>query len=181
LSACTPDASTPTTLAPLSPTPTPSPATTLPEPLTAPAPIAHAAPVLSTEAKEQTAAGAKAFVRHYFAVVDYAYATGDTDPLMVVSDPECLPCRKIAEQVLAAFASDQKYVTDSTVISAIGDPLADELSAVEIDATYSSSGWSLVNERGDTAAIAAPVADQTLRFVLVWSERSWLVRDYGVR
>jgi hypothetical protein len=43
-------------------------------------------------AKEHTKAGAEAFVRYYWEVVNYAQATGDTDSLREISDPGCDFC-----------------------------------------------------------------------------------------
>ena len=81
LAACSTNGDHPTVLAPASP----SSAVTSDDP----SPSSEIdAPVLPPEAEVQTAAGAVAFVRHYFAVVDYAYATGDTARFAKVSDPE---------------------------------------------------------------------------------------------
>ncbi|GAA1110301.1 hypothetical protein GCM10009668_33680 [Nocardioides dubius] len=38
-------------------------------------------------------AGAEAFVRHYFVLVNYAQATGDLEPLRAVSGAGCSACR----------------------------------------------------------------------------------------
>ena len=78
LSACASNVPQPTTLPAPSAASSASPAAVSPS--GAPETAVPAAPVLAAEAKEHTAAGAMAFVRHYFAVVDYAYATGDTAP-----------------------------------------------------------------------------------------------------
>ena len=106
LSACTSEAVEPTLLTPLSPAPAGSiAASPVPDAAAEPPLSAQPAPVLLEEATQQTAAGAMAFVRHYFAVVDYAYATGDTAPLTAVSDPGCLPCAGIKEMVDKSFAA----------------------------------------------------------------------------
>ena len=121
-----------------------------------------------------------AFVRHYFAVVDYAYATGDTAPLAAISDTECRPCSQIGKQVNEAARNGQSYLREATTISNVGEPLAEAITAVEIDVTYSTSGLSLVNDEGVSLATTAPVTDQTLRLVIVWAGTGWIVRDYGM-
>ena len=68
LAACSADNARPTVLAPSSLRP----ADTSADP---PAGEEISAPVIPPEAQVQSAEGAIAFVRHYFAVVDYAYAT----------------------------------------------------------------------------------------------------------
>ncbi|MFC5999371.1 DUF6318 family protein [Quadrisphaera sp. GCM10027208] len=57
-----------------------------------------APPEIPAEAKEMTEAGADAFARHWFDVVEYAYATGNTEPLRALAESECEICNaSIAE------------------------------------------------------------------------------------
>jgi hypothetical protein len=134
--------------------------------------------VIPAEAKAQTAVGAMAFVRHYFAVVDYAYTTGETAPLAAISDPECLTCTQIMNQIGEASSKDQTYERAPTTISTVNAPLAEGVAAVEIDVTYSSTGLSLIDDSGVALATTSTITDQSLRFILVWSDRTWLVHNY---
>src|SRR5689334_13151884 len=84
LTACTgntgtadPPPATHTTTTTTTPTPTP----------TQPVP-----PVMPQAAKAHTKAGAKAFVKHYWAVVNYAQATGDIETLNRISARGCVGC-----------------------------------------------------------------------------------------
>jgi len=43
-------------------------------------------------AKAHTKAGAKAFVKYFWEVVNYAQATGDTESIAALSDPSCVGC-----------------------------------------------------------------------------------------
>lgn len=45
-------------------------------------------------AKENTKAGAVAFVRHYVDLINYAQATGDVEPLAAAEDTGCASCAK---------------------------------------------------------------------------------------
>jgi len=119
-----------------------------------------------------------AFVRHYFAVVDYAYATGDTAPLAAISDTECRPCSQIGKQVNEAAGNGQSYLREATTISNVSEPLDEAITAVEIDVTYSTSGLSLVSDEGVTLASTAPVTNEDLRVLLVGTESGWLMRNY---
>jgi hypothetical protein len=119
-----------------------------------------------------------AFVRHYFAVVDHAYATGDTAPLAAVSDPECSPCARIITLVTEATSKDFTYVRNATTISNLSEVVWEPSPAVEIDAIYSTSGLSQSDESGVVVASTEAVVDQRMRFLLTWSGASWLVRNY---
>jgi hypothetical protein len=171
LAACSADNAQPTVLAPSSPSPTVTSADT-------PAIREIDAPVLPPEAEAQTADGAMAFVRHYFAVVDYAYATGDTVPLAAVSDPECAPCARIISLVNDATSRKLTYYRDPTTISSVSGLVEEPFEAVEIDMVYSTSGLSKVDQSGVVVATTDPVTDQHLRMLLIKSGTSWLVRNY---
>jgi len=57
------------------------------------------APTLPDEAKGSDEAAAKAFVRHYIDVLNYAGPAGDPEPLRHLSDPNCAACVAIADLV----------------------------------------------------------------------------------
>lgn len=58
-----------------------------------------AAPTLPPEARENTPAGAEAFVRYWVETLNYAGATGDVGPLRDASAPECAACEGIADGI----------------------------------------------------------------------------------
>lgn len=49
-------------------------------------------PKISKSATKPTAAGAAAFLEHYFDLMNYALETYDTDPLVEVTSRSCIPC-----------------------------------------------------------------------------------------
>jgi hypothetical protein len=73
-----------------SPTPSPSPAT--------------AAPTVPAEAQGTSKAAAKAFVRHWIDVLNYAMSTGDTSVLVDLADPACSTCEAIANRIEDVYA-----------------------------------------------------------------------------
>ena len=62
----------------------------------APSPTLNA-PTLPPEARGTSKAAAKAFVRHWIEVLNYAGPTGDTAALRQLSDEDCAACRAIAD------------------------------------------------------------------------------------
>ena len=174
LSACAADAPQPTILAAPSGGPSPSAAVTSPSPGQA-----VAAPDLPAEAREQTAAGAIAFVRHYFAVVDYAYATGDTAPLANISDPDCRPCAGIQEMITIAFASGGSYRRSRGVVADLSLANGDPPGPVEIHLTYRSDGAVQLDSLGGELRHLQPAVDEPYRVILDPSEGGWLIYDYS--
>ncbi|HJQ07187.1 MAG TPA: DUF6318 family protein [Nocardioides sp.] len=73
-----------------------------PTPSVSPTKAAPTAPVMPDAATQQTKAGAIAFARYYWRVVDYAQLSRDTDPLSALQTSRCRACdagRKWIEQI----------------------------------------------------------------------------------
>lgn len=58
-----------------------------------------AAPTLPAEAQGTSEKAAKAFVRHYIDLVNFAMRTGDTSELASLSNEECSTCRAIVARI----------------------------------------------------------------------------------
>ena len=175
LSACAPDMPRPTTLAPPSAASSASPEVTT----SSPEPEQAAAPVMPAEAHEQTAAGAIVFVRHYFAAVDYAYATGDTAPLANISDPECLPCAAIKEMIDATVAAGDTYDVDHTQLLELSVPDGEPRGAVEVHVLHSDAGAIRLDAEGKEVSRLKPTVSERLRVVLVPADSGWRIYDSG--
>ena len=68
-------------------------------------PSASGAPSMPAAAEGTDAAAAKAFAKHYFDVINYATVTGDTAPLLALSDPSCESCQAIAQNIDRAYSA----------------------------------------------------------------------------
>lgn len=78
-----------------------------------------AAPTLPAEAKGTSEAAAKAFVRHWIEVLNYAMATGDTAPLSALSDPDCSSCAAVVERIESVYESDGSIVSNGWHVRSI--------------------------------------------------------------
>ena len=76
-------------------------------------------PAMPPEAKEDSKAGAIAFVKHYIDVFNYASNTGDVEELQKLSDPKCEACRNYI-QLFDKTYSEGGYFKDSDWI--LSDP-----------------------------------------------------------
>lgn len=82
------------------PPPSPS-ATPSTSPSASPSPTA---PVMPDAARENTKAGAVAFVRHYVDLINHAQATGDTKALAAVEDSRCRSCQSVRRHLRELYA-----------------------------------------------------------------------------
>jgi hypothetical protein len=157
--------------------------------LASPAPVSTSAepsassdidvPVLPPEAAAQTAAGAIAFVRHYFAVVDYAYATSDTAPLAAVSDPACRPCAGVKDMIDTTLLAGGSWETEPTTVTEVSVPDGEPVGAVNVLLTYSSETARELSAEGDEVRTFPALVEQSEHLVLVPDGSSWRIFDYG--
>jgi hypothetical protein len=80
----------------------PTPATPAYKPATAAGPAQNVpVPVLPAKAKEFSKEGLEAFATYWYSTLTYAYETGDTTPMMAVTDAGCTTCANVKETVIA--------------------------------------------------------------------------------
>lgn len=106
------------------PPPSPS-ATPSTSPSASPSPTA---PVMPDAARENTKAGAVAFVRHYVDLINHAQATGDTKALAAVEDRGCDSCRSGRRYLDSVYENGR--ITGgawslSTVLGTVRNPATD--------------------------------------------------------
>jgi hypothetical protein len=94
--------SDPSTAASSSPTARPS---VTPVASVSTSPAATAAPTMPAAARGTGAKSAKAFLRYYIEVVNYAMASGETQPLSLVSEQRCASCRAVIHNVRNVYGN----------------------------------------------------------------------------
>lgn len=85
-------------------------------------------PVLPDVAKEATKAGAEAFVRYYWDVVNYAQHSGDIQTLRRINFPSCAPCN-----------AGWKWI--SKIYGRGGRIIGGELTINDLEIVPSGGGW----------------------------------------
>lgn len=95
--------------------PSPKPSPTVTESPTE-SPSAPAEPDMPAAAKEPTQAGAEAFVRYYWDLVNYAQATGDTKRLRSVSAATCVQCDGGIDAIDDVYGRDGRIVGGRYVV-----------------------------------------------------------------
>ncbi|NVM97032.1 hypothetical protein G6034_19410 [Arthrobacter sp. AETb3-4] len=57
-------------------------------------------PVLPAKAREFSKAGLEAFATYWYSTLGYAFETGDSKPMMAISDPACKTCAAMESSVI---------------------------------------------------------------------------------
>jgi len=74
---------------------------------------------MPAEAKGTSEASAKAFVRYYFATINFAARTGDTDQLRELGSPDCTSCEAITENIADIYGDGGNIRSDGWELRSI--------------------------------------------------------------
>lgn len=141
-----------------------------------PTPTGSAAPTLPPEAKEDTEAGAKAFVEHWIATLNYAAATGETDALRALATPGCKPCDDIADVIDDVYGGDGSIRSDGWVLRRVEDLDRRSRSDLTLQTVVDLSPQEI--RRGDGTTERTPGASAApLVFELLLRSGAWGVRS----
>ena len=118
-----------------------------------------------------------AFARYYFAVVDYAYASGDTEPLAAISDPDCRSCAGIKQMVNEAVSSSELFESGATTISETSAAEIQPEGWAELSVIYSTPRIRRMNNNGAVTLEFPPVVDQRFLMIIVPASSGWEMRS----
>ena len=173
LVACSAEADPQATLPATTPT-TPSPTTpSASEPTTEPKDPAE--PELPAAAREPGASGARAFVRHYIQLLNYAGATGDVASFLAAASG-CQSCRELASNFKTTYRKGGYYRTDGWRVEALvvmAEGSKNYVALAQIKET--PIVW---RETAQSPIRRLDAGRLHLRFVLSWSQGAWLVREF---
>lgn len=152
------------TVIPTSPT-TPSPSS----PTTAP-------PERPAAMDRTDAEGAIAAATYFIDLYSYAYATGDVAEWKAMSDPECVFCAGLTEDVQTAAADGTRFVGGELTIASSDVRPGESASVFRVDLTVSQAAFQEIDKSGAVASAGAGTESAVVTAVLVHGQQGWLVR-----
>ncbi|BCW81662.1 DUF6318 family protein [Arthrobacter sp. NicSoilC5] len=168
----------PTASATATPTPTPN---AVYKPADASGPAQNVpVPVLPEVAKTETKEGAEAFTKHWFAVLSYAYETGDAASFESIAPSPCEACQKVSK-VIKDWHSEGRWLVGGK----LSTPVANTTFTKGKNGTYQVAAQvhqdPLIYMRADgTVARTDPQApDQGNLLVLSYADGKWSVVELG--
>jgi hypothetical protein len=114
-----------------------------PEPLpsaAAPSPTPVALPV-PPEATPETAQGAAAFVRYFFETVNRSYQSLDSQPVAVLSAPQCNSCKNIVEDITRLRKEGLRVDGQRFRLEFVEAPPADPDGSIVVDFHFDSDPY----------------------------------------
>ncbi len=134
------------------------------------------APVMPALARQQSTAGAKAFIRYFVAVFNYAFHTGRSTPLTSISSADCRVCQRLVEVVdknqrLGGYQVGGDWFPGK--LSRVPtEPLTAPVILAEI---HIRRGYFKTSAAGSRHAILP--ADLNHEFRLRWQSSRWVLTD----
>lgn len=165
----------PTGIGTLPPRPTP---TASPTPTEAPAPETIP-PEPAAALSEQTVEGADAVARYFLDLYPYAYATGDLEEWQRLSDPDCVFCTSVVDNVTAMHrGGDYASGGAVTVHTMTAEQLTGTRFAVEGQITQDATS----RHDADGLVVSAPTSPVTydIVFALEWRQAHWRVLELDI-
>lgn len=134
-------------------------------------------PPLPPEATTQDAAGAEAFVRHWFDLLNYGYMTGDSGPLSHQSDDACAECGDFFRLIEDLSSDDERTAGPAIGLDAIAaPPPAPE--GVLVSVAYHENEVTVIAGDGSSRRVPAgkPVSAGA---ILSWAQGGWTMIGIG--
>ena len=156
-----------------SPAPPPSPSTSSSSSTTETTEPVPEPPALPPEATTPDAAGAAAFVRHWFDLANYAYATGETAPLEAVALEECESCSALISATGEVYDGGGKFEgARVTVVGAEAGPIAaDGVSLVTT--VIDQEALSVIGADGESESTEPMVSGAALAYYAQLLDGAW--------
>ena len=139
-----------------------------------------AAPEMPAQANEPSAAGAEAWVQHWFDLLNYAKRTGDTEPLAAVSGQDCQVCRSTIESIDSDYAAGGQVQGGEAAVVSLLSPPPDARNLVAVGTTFTEAESTVTTSAGATETRSA-TPETTVDFVLVYEDDAWVLRGIGTR
>jgi Family of unknown function (DUF6318) len=154
--------------------PTP-PTTTAPSPTTA-SPAPTVTPPAAPKA-ERSADGAEAFVRYFWEVYNYSYATDQTKEFEQIISPNCSFC-KATTSAIRSLNRDGNRIEGSEIelTATVAPPSNPKLGLIVATVINERPGRTVRND-GSTVAKTSGVRNMKSEIAVDWDGDEWIVRD----
>lgn len=147
--------------------------------------VAPAAPVLPVAATVPDAAGAQAFVKYWYELINHAYAIGDGNVLGPLSHPECTSCVSTVENIAKGVDAGGVF-RDLVFLPEQLDTVPKQLNTVTPAADVMlTTGLLICPPRGAIIYPDGTVLDtdctevRSMKVISQWSGDHWQIREIG--
>jgi hypothetical protein len=120
--------------------------------------------------------GAVAAATYFISLYSYAYATGNLSEWIAMSDPACVFCSGLTEDVRKATVAGTKFQGGDLSILSSGSSVGEKPNLFLVDLVVSQAPFKEFDRSGKILSEGAGVGATDVRAVLVHGPNGWLVR-----
>jgi len=134
-------------------------------------------PALDAAAKKHDPGGALAFAFYYFASIDWAFATNDSQPISVLSTKGCLGCQAITKSLDSVIADGGKITGGRIVVSRADVDTSDYSikSDAVIRVTYTQSPITTSRPSSAPSRVSGKTIEASSLLFVDWTSSGWRV------
>ncbi len=137
------------------------------------------APVLPDAARQQTPEGAEAFVRHWYATLEYSWSVMQSAPIRTLG--ECLSCANYADTIDAVAADGKRIVGGDITVNLADGTVTGQSTAATVAAVISASEQTVQDSAGaQVAVLSEALANSQFLFDLSWQADTWSVTSIRI-
>ena len=162
-----------------SPTPSTSSSSASPSPTTSPSPSpspSDTGPTIPAAAREQTPAGAEAFVKYFFTQFNVAWTEPRPGLIKSLSDPQCQFCQKAESAATDLAGHGERYASDPVSLKTVdafgGAPKGQQFVAIR----HVQNAVKVVNGTGSVVT-SDPRAENDFYVTLRWKGDRWTLLE----
>ena len=152
----------------------PKPNTATESPATANSPTV--APVMPDLARENTDAGAEAFVRHYIDTLNYARSSGALEPIEALSDPECINCNVTFDTMRGVFGRGGKYEGGAWHVRSVKTERETWFTLVTVDTLLKAE---IVYPSSESTPRTEPLENLEIEFQVSFTDEKWITHAFS--
>lgn len=156
------------------PTPSPTPTTTSASPTPTPSPTDTTG--VPEAARQNTEAGAEAFIRYYFDQYNLAMTTANPDLIRPLSEATCQFCSGSIEDIVGMRTNGEHYVS-APVATGSFEPVAHPPAGEHRFFVFVNQVGATVVTKSDVAVRTDPKQSGNTQVGVRWHDDRWLLRD----
>jgi Family of unknown function (DUF6318) len=149
-------------------------------PTVTPSPSASPAPTLPPEAQQPTQAGAVAFFRYYIDLYNYSFKALDATELKNASDPECVFCESVIENVRETKSKNQSTEGGLLTVIATAPSPGKANTGMIVAARLTQAAGRTTDVTGMTVTTVPPHSNVRMNAGVRWKSGQWILIDVSI-
>lgn len=135
-------------------------------------------PPMPEAATVADAAGAEAFVSHWIDLLNYAYATGDIEPVRSISEAGCESCAQTFSVIRGRASEDKRLEAGLIDLISVRSPPPEDAGVVSVSVRFEQEAGVEISADGVKREVEG-TEPSNAGFVLAYVDEAWAMAGVG--